>query len=99
MKIPPFMLTDKVDVQEYLGNSAYGEKFDTAKTMKVRIEDRQKVVKNEHGIQIVSETTIISNQHIPIESKISFNQRGTKVVKCIPMSGFGGVSHYEVVVE
>ncbi len=96
MKIPLFMLTDTVTVEEYIGNNAYGQSYKQPYELAVRLEEKQKIVKNTMGNQIVSETLLISNQYIPIGSKIAFNQKETEVIECNLKTGFGNVSHYEV---
>ena len=105
MDIPLWMLPHTVVVESLTGQGAYGEVYgEPVETPCFRSEQR-KLVRNERGDEVVSETSLITNKDwaelFPVGSRIAIPETGhhTEVISAhIHTDGGRGVwEHCEVV--
>lgn len=81
--IPEDMLVHTVTVRRYLGTGATGAVFAAADTLACFVEDSRRLVRDNDGNEVVSETTFYAmpdTADIPPESEVDVNGRTTTVI-------------------
>lgn len=97
MKIPKFLMRDVATVAPYAGSTATGPSYGVAYEQRGRYEQKQRVVKDAKGIQVVSEGLFMTNQYIPKQSKVTVNQMASIALVVAPVKGLGPEpAYYEV---
>ncbi|SDL17994.1 hypothetical protein SAMN04488074_109209 [Lentzea albidocapillata subsp. violacea] len=74
MQIPAVLLPHTVTVRPYLGTGAYGDVWgDPVVVREVFVEDRRRLVRNQSGEELVSESTVRTRPgvRIPVSSKVT----------------------------
>ena len=73
MLIPGFLLPHTVVVEPYAGSGAYGDVYDARVTVRGYVEDTRRLVRNERGDEVVSETSVYARPevHIPLGSRVT----------------------------
>ena len=101
MKIPNYLLRDRIELKEYLGTTGRGESYSQARKSRVKIEENYRIKKTDKGQERAKQLTIYSNNIIPPKSIIlSLNGESVtlEVKECMPVSGLSRTKHYKVVV-
>lgn len=99
--IPGFLLVHTVVTRRYLGAGPAGAVLAAPDTITCMVEDARRLVRDDNGREVVSETTIyhqLSDAEIPAESEVDVNGRTTTVIKARRCDG-GGLptpDHWEV---
>lgn len=75
MKVPPFMLTDTITVETYSGSGARGPMYETAASVKARVEYRRKVLESPTGDDVIAEARVLADA--ADEAKLSPGSRVT----------------------
>jgi hypothetical protein len=93
MQIPGWMLRHKVIVDPYLGQSANGPRYGPAMTVRCFIDDTRRLVRNEAGVQVVSESTVYCRLDVtaPPKSRVNVFGREAFVITAKRRDG-GGLS-------
>lgn len=74
MQIPAVLLPHTVTVRPYLGAGPYGDVWgDPVVVREVFVEDRRRLVRNQSGEELVSESTVRTrpNVRVPVGSKVT----------------------------
>ncbi|WP_052684574.1 hypothetical protein [Lentzea aerocolonigenes] len=74
MQIPAVLLPHTVTVHPYLGTGAYGDVWGNPVVVReVFVEDRRRLVRNQSGEELVSESTVRTRPgvRIPVGSKVT----------------------------
>lgn len=74
MQIPAVLLPHTVTVHPYLGTGAYGDVWGAPVVVReVFVEDRRRLVRNQSGEELVSESTVRTRPgvRIPVGSKVT----------------------------
>ena len=102
MRPPGTVFRQEIVVQSYLGATAYGPSFDDERRLRCRIEGRRRRVARADGTELVSSATALvpHDAVIPLESKVTWQERTYEVVDVLPQVGpTGWVSHQEVLLS
>lgn len=100
-EIPPNLLRHTVTVRRYLGAGAAGARYDTPEQVPCFVDDARRLVRDNDGREVVSETTFYAAPtlaEIPVESEVDVNGRTTTVIVTKKRDG-GGLptpDHWEV---
>lgn len=105
MDLPGFWLQHTVPVEPYEGTNGYGQAvYGTVFNLECLAEDGRKLVRDEDGHEVVSETTLYANRgpSIPAHSRVTLpSGRASKVIVVKDRDG-GDLplpSHLEIVCE
>lgn len=81
-EIPGWLLRHTVTLEPYLGQSAAGPKYGPAVTVACFVDDTRRLVRNELGDQVISETTLycVLDTDAPTKSKVTVNGRQAWVI-------------------
>jgi hypothetical protein len=58
MRIHGVMLRDEMAVEAYQGDGAYGPRYATGRTIRCRVDQRRRIVRDTNGNETVSESTV-----------------------------------------
>ncbi len=97
-KIPDFLFREPVEIESYLGNSAYGPQYGLPVADRCHIEPGRKVVTNPKGQEVVSEATAFFRPAtvIAAEDRITWAGRTYVVIDARPQRAMGVHNHTEV---
>jgi hypothetical protein len=100
LKPSPTLFLDTVDVEEYLGESAYGPLFATSVTVSCRVSATRQLVRNSLGEEVVSEATLYvqpadATPFVP-ESRATISGRASLVLGVSPQGRPGETSFIKV---
>lgn len=102
MPLPPFMLIDEIVVEPYVGNTAYGPRYDGPVTVKCQLNRRRRVVPGNDGKDVVSDITMYANpEHendLRPQSRVTVDGRKATIVEVRPHRGLVGVEQLEAVI-
>jgi hypothetical protein len=76
VQIPGWMLRHRVIVEPYLGQSASGPRYGPAVPVRCFIDDARRLVRNEAGVQVVSESTVYCRLDVTAPPKSRVNVFG-----------------------
>lgn len=76
MKIPGWMRRHTVTIESYLGHSATGPRYGPGVTVRCFVDDSRRLVRNDAGEQVVSESTVYCRLGITAPPKSRVNVRG-----------------------
>lgn len=99
MKIPKFLLPHTAIVKPFVSNGAYGPVYGDEVTYKCRIEEKNTLVKDSEGKEVVSNTRGFfeyKGEDVPSQSKVIWNGKEHIVIDSVPQTGLKEVSHIEV---
>lgn len=102
MRIPAFMLPQKCTIEAFLGNTAYGPKYDVPKEESCRFEPKNQLVRDREGNEVASNARVFffPEANVTPESKVTFNQKDYTVIDAAPQTGpFGETHHIEAVLR
>jgi hypothetical protein len=101
MRIPSFLMRQKVEIKPFLGSGAYGPIYGDPYQIKCRIESKRSLVRDREGNEVVSEARVYFPHNISLEteSSVTWNSREYKVINSIPHFGLNKVSHVEVILR
>ena len=81
MLIPARLLPHRVIVEPYLGSGAYGDVHGDPVEHRAYVEDGRRLVRDEHGAEVVSETTVRTRpRSVSICCNADRSARGGRVV-------------------
>ena len=76
MKIPGWMLRHEVTIEPYLGQSATGPRYGPPVPVRCFVDESRRLVRNEAGEQVVSESTVFCRLGTTAPPKSRVNVRG-----------------------
>lgn len=76
MRIPGWLLRHTVTVEPYLGQSAAGPRYGPAMPIRCFVDDSRRLVRNETGEQVVSESTVLCRLDVAAPPKSRVNVFG-----------------------
>lgn len=99
MRIPAMMLQQTVTVTPYLGTSAYGDVFGEPFTVRCRIEPRNRLVRDQQGVETVAMAKMYTfpEVEITVQSKVSWLGREFDVLTVMDEAGPNGRIHHKEV--
>jgi len=91
MKIPAFFLVDQVTIEAYQGQTAVGPSYAAPVTVKCKINEGRRLVRDAQGRQVISEAQLLLPLAtvIPAESRVTLNGRTTTVLSTKAWTGNG----------
>lgn len=102
-EIPAFLLRHTVDVDPFLGTGATGDLYaPTVPAVRCFRDDKRQLVRNNEGVEVVSETTLYlrlkHEDDFPPSSRVTLPKRVATVISCTPRDdgGLGAWQHLEV---
>lgn len=106
MILSPRHLTEDVEVQAYSGETAYGPSHSPAVTTRCQLDAERRLVRNERGDEVVSETTLrlspdtdrtldLEELFVP-ESLVTVRNRSSRVISVKPHLDRGRLVYLEV---
>lgn len=103
MIIPAYAFRNTVSVEPLLGNYAHGPSYGPAVTYKCYVEDGYTMVLSKEGKEVVSSSRVYMppGAVIPVESRVTVNNRETIVldVKVLNGAGMPTPDHIEVILR
>lgn len=98
MKIPPFLLTQRVSVRNYIGETAYGQTWGDPREVKVRVESRKRVAVGAQGADVNVQATVfcLPDEDIPVESIVTLEGRDLKAISSRVHYDLAGGQYREV---
>lgn len=91
-------LSQPATVEDYLGSGAYGATFGPPREISCWIEEGRKVVRDNDGNEVLSDTTLICSPDVdvPVESKVSVGGRTSFVIATATHRRPSGPHHTEI---
>lgn len=83
MKLPAFAFPHRIQVERLSGQGALGPVFADATTEAAFVEDKNRLVRDSRGDQVVSSTTVYlppDVASIPLSSRVTVNGRERKAI-------------------
>lgn len=102
MRPPSTVFRQELVLEPYGGSTAYGPSFGAGRTVRCRIEGRRRRVARADGTELISSATALVplNELIPLESRVTWEDRTYEVVDVLPQVGpTGKLSHHEVLLS
>jgi hypothetical protein len=82
--LPDWLMPHAVDVETYRGDTAYGDSYKPAATVRCAIDDQRRLVRGPKGDEVVSETTLPTGleegPRFTLDSRVTVNGRRTYVL-------------------
>ncbi|MEU1883428.1 hypothetical protein ABZ470_39495 [Streptosporangium sp. NPDC020072] len=99
--LPDWLLRHTAVIEPFVGEGAYGRVYGPAVTVRCLVDDERRMVRDEKGVEVVSDTTIFfpPGTVCPAGSKVMVTGRTTYVITSFGRDG-GGLptpDHVEVV--
>lgn len=99
--LPKWLLRHELQIEPFEGEGPYGAVLGTPYTVRGLVDDERRLVRDEQGAEVVSDTTVIlpAGTRCPAFSRITCNGRVITVITSFDRSG-GGLptpDHVEVV--
>jgi hypothetical protein len=82
--LPAWLMPHEVEVETYRGDSAHGDSYKPAATVRCAIDDQRQLVRGPRGDEVVSETTLRTSledaPRFTLDSRVTVNGRRTFVL-------------------
>jgi hypothetical protein len=94
------MLRDRISIEDYQGDSAYGAVFAAARVVKAKVEGRLELVVDRQGNTVRAEAHAIVRPEagpVPLESRVTWAGKTYRVLHDAALPGETRPSHRELV--
>lgn len=100
-KIPKFMLTDEIVINELDLNTSEGETYGSDQTFKVRFEPYREKATDSNGEEILIRGRVFMNElnDFPIGSKVTFDNRLYYIWRKDRQKAIDSYSHQELILR
>ncbi|MEV4806765.1 hypothetical protein AB0K18_42795 [Nonomuraea sp. NPDC049421] len=80
--LPEWLLQHEATIEPYLGDGAYGPVWGAAVTVRCLVDDERRLVRDEQGLEVVSDTTIFfpPGTVCPAGSRVTVNDRSITAI-------------------
>lgn len=102
MKVPTSLLRERITIEAFEGESAYGPVYGAPVTgVPARFDGQRRVVRKADGTDLVASGTVIVRPDVTIttQSRVTIGADTYEVVDVLPAEGLARPSHLEVLVS
>lgn len=101
LKVPSFLLRDRITVEPLAGSGAYGDTYDAPRTIKAHVEPTNRLVLDRDGQTARAEANVIIRPEdgpIPLESRLTWGGKTYRVLQAGAMPDEARPSHRELTI-
>lgn len=100
IKIPGFLLRDRITISNYSGSNAYGVNTGAPRTVKAKVEPTNRLIIDRAGNQARAEATAMIRPEdgpVPVESKVTWGGKEYRVLAAGALPDEVNPTHRELV--
>lgn len=102
MKVPTALLRQRITIEPFEGESAYGPVYGTAvENIPARFDGQRRTVRKADGTDLIASGTVIVRPDVTVaaQSRVTIDSTVYEVVDVVPGQGLSRPSHLEVLVS